>query len=388
MTSKDKAIDRRLFLQGSALTAVSAGAVSGALASTTDKKSTEACCDPKKILNYNPQMKYRCLPGTDMQLSVITLGGYLMTEKVHHYGIDQGVNLVHIANNYIKGKAIRMVGNVLKTRRKDVYVALKDNFTDKGYDPAALDDVLKTLNTDYVDLLMFNRHSADDAGDEKIQGIFEKYKADGKVRYCGLTSHGNVKEATAAGIKSGMYCLVNPALNQPSFEALDADLKAAQKKNIGVMAMKTMKGIDGGIEMETAYFKKVLSNPAVTTVLRSFDTFENFDAYLKATNEALTSAEDRELYRYAQANRANNYMMCDECKGVCPDGVEISTVIRCKDYYHDQMGATQSARATYRAIPEGLRGSDACIDCSRCEKACPNGIPVVRKLAEARQTFA
>ncbi len=64
-----------------------------------------------------------------------------MMEPVHHYAIDRGVNLVHIAADYLGGRAIVALGNVLKTRRKDVYLAVKDNFSD-------IDETLKILNTD------------------------------------------------------------------------------------------------------------------------------------------------------------------------------------------------------------------------------------------------
>lgn len=86
-------------------------------------------------------MRYRPVGDTGIQLSVISLGGSVMMEPVHHYAIDRGVNLVHIAADYLGGRAIVALGNVLKTRRKDVYLAVKDNFSD-------IDETLKILNTD------------------------------------------------------------------------------------------------------------------------------------------------------------------------------------------------------------------------------------------------
>ena len=78
------------------------------------------------------------------------------------------------------------------------------------------------------------------------------------------------------------------------------------------MAMKSMKGLKG-LDSEVAYLKKILSNPAVTTVTKGIGSFEMFEAYLQALNQPLTSAEDRALYRYAQLNRSSNCMLCDDC---------------------------------------------------------------------------
>ena len=110
------------------------------------------------------------------------------------------------------------------------------------------------------------------------------------------------------------------AKGKPNLEAMTEELRLAQQWGVGVMAMKTMKGLKG-LDSEVAYLKKLLSNPAVTTVTKGIGSFDMFDAYLAALKEPLTAAEDRALYRYAQANRSNNCMLCDECKQACPLGV-------------------------------------------------------------------
>jgi hypothetical protein len=333
-----------------------------------------------KILNYNPAMKYRPMGNSGVFVSEISLGGLVMAESVHRYAIEHGVNLVHVAWDYLGGQSIKTLGAGLRSVRDRIYIALKDDYP-------SIDEALKVLNTDHVDFLMFNRHWAFSATDARIAETFEKLKNQGKVRFAGLTSHANVKGATAAGIRSGYYNVVMPVLNQPNLEAMAEELRLAQQRGIGVMAMKTMKGLKG-IALETAYLKKMLSNPAVTTVTKGIGSFDMFDAYLEALKEPLSSAEDRALYRYAQANRSNNCMLCDDCKRACPLGVEISTILRCKDYYYDQMKDMQTALSTYRDIPLEKVGSEACRTCKKCESACPNGIPIVERLATAGELFA
>ena len=190
------------------------------------------------------------------------------------------------------------------------------------------------------------------------------------MRFAGLTMHAHMKEATAAGIATGRYTLVMPVLNQPSFESMDAELRLAREKSVGVMAMKSMMGVQG-IDLETAYLKKVLANPAVTTVVKGIGSFEMFDAYLQSMNSVMTTSEDRTLYRYAQANRSQNCMLCGDCREVCPSKVEVPTILRTKDYYHDQVGDRETAFATWATLPAAQTGSAACRDCRKCEEVCP-----------------
>jgi len=181
-----------------------------------------------------------------------------------------------------------------------------------------------------------------------------------------------------------------------------------KENGMRIMAMKTMGGLGVkdlrkkdeykekpeeelqkiSLDMQCAYLKKVLSNPSVITVTKGIGTFDMFDAFAKAAREQLSMSEDRALYRYAQANRSENCMMCDDCYQACPDNIRISTVIRCKDYYHDQFGDRYTALETYREIPAAQRLSARCNDCSICEDACPNGLKIIERLQAAHAMFA
>jgi uncharacterized protein len=372
MKMKD-GLNRRGFLQGGLAGGLGLAAISGSALATPSWEVTG------KILNYQAGMRYRRLGETDIHFSVIGMGGLVMNEQVHHYAIDRGVNIVHIANGYLQGQAIETLGKILKTRREQVYVALKDDFSN-------LDDALRKLQTDHVDFLMFAKHSEAGARDPRNLEIFENYKKQGKVRFAGLTAHDNTKPALAAGLETGMYSLLMPGLNQPSLELLDSELRAARQKGVGVMAMKTMRGIsDQNLQM--AYFKKLLQNESVTTVVKGIGSFELFDAFLQAAQENLAGSDDRLLYRHAQAHRAVNCMMCGDCEAVCPRGIAVSTLLRCKDYYYEQMGDFQTALSAFQEVSPERVGDSECGTCRLCEQACPNGAQIVERLAAARRIF-
>lgn len=371
-------MSRRQFLGSAAMLAL----VSGINARDNRKeKEVDRAAD---ILNYNSEMKYRRLGKTDVHLSVLSLGGIGMSEAIANYAIDRGINLIHMSPTYRQGRSILELAKVLKGKREKVYIAMKDNFYKGSADD--IDDILKILNTDYIDFIMFNRHNASQVDDPKIYELFEKWTAQGKAHYIGLTTHNDVKKCVHKAVESGKYHIVMPALNQPGLENMTEELKAAKEKGVSIMAMKTLKGIDDE-KLQMAFLKKLMQNPAITTVTKAINSFDMLDLLVETTQKALSIQEDISLYRYAQQNRSNNCMMCGECKWACPYDIEISTSLRCKMYYYDQLEDFELALNTYQSIPPANRFENSCNNCGKCENVCLNNVSITQKLEEASKLF-
>jgi len=373
MNSSNPSPNRRQFLERSLLAGPLLGLAPSSLVPATVPATPEA-----EIRNRQPGMPYRRLAGTDLHFSALSLGGY-SEEPVFHYGIERGVNLIHTCLYYMGGQAIKVLGKVLKTKRDKVYLALKDEFEH-------IDQALRELGVDYVDFLMFNRHGRSAASDPKLLDTFEKYRRQGKVRSMGLTSHGDVQKATLAGLESGMFKVVMPAMNQPNLEAMSGVLQTAQQKQVGVIAMKYTMGLED-LKLQTAYVKKAWAEPAVTTLLRGMKSFNMLDAYLAALEQPLREEEKKALEIHARLHRGDLCRMCDRCKRACPLGVEVSTLLRSHEYYWRQLEDRQLALSTYESVPASQRGNWLCPDCRLCEQVCPQGIPIVEKLAAARTSF-
>jgi predicted aldo/keto reductase-like oxidoreductase len=370
-------ISRRKFLQIGSVTALVPSIIHGKL---TLKENNEDKVEAKNILNYHPDMRYRQLGHTSLYLSVLSLGGGELKAEVANYAINKGINLIHISKHYSGGRSIKELGKVLKTKRDMVYIALKADFDE-------IEPLLETLNTGSIDFLMFPRHHERDINQIEDIAKYEKYKQEGKVRMMGLTTHDQVKKCFNLGIQGGKYSLIMPSLNQPNLELLNEELTTAYKNNIAIIAMKTMKGI-GDENLQAAFLKKVLKNPAVTTVVKGIGSFKILDMYLKTIKESLSLKEDLSLYRYAQKNRSNNCMMCGECEEVCPFNLAISTLLRSKYYYYDQLKEKNTAIMTYKEIPYNRRNTSGCQECRECEPYCPNGIAIAEKLMATNHFFS
>ncbi len=368
MSRPHEKMDRRQFMQKS-LYAASAVGVASAMAET--KADLES-----KIRNFQPEMRYRRLGSSDIYLSMISMGGLIVEEAVHHYAIDHGVNLVHISKSYKGGASIRSLGKVLKNKRDKVYIAVKDNFND-------IDEVLTLLGTDHIDFLMFNRHTPDRAAEESIWEQAEKLKESGKVRYlAGITIHNHIKETVNTALDRN-FSLLMTVLNPPNLDLLQPELKEAFNKGTGVIAMKTMKGVES--DLQRNYLLKVLSHPEITSVVKGIGSFELFDQYLSAIQETYSYQQSFES-RLINSVR-NDCLMCGACEKVCPQGIRISTVLRCLDYYSRQLNDESHARATFHEMTLARRFYSKCGACKICERICPQQINITDKLVQAARKF-
>ena len=160
-----------------------------------------------------------------------------------NHAIDLGITYLDTAYAYGDGKSETRVGKVMAARRKEVWLATK--IPDRSYDDfmRRLEGSLKRLQVDQVDLLHI--HSLGQAADlEKIEAPDGALKAllhareQKMARFIGMTSHTSGAVMAQAIERHDLDC-VQMALNASRngrFEELA--LPAANKKNLGVIAMK------------------------------------------------------------------------------------------------------------------------------------------------------
>jgi len=116
-----------------------------------------------------------------------------------HQALDLGINFYDTANVYSSGDSEVVLGNFLKanTRREAVVIATKvhgvmrDEPNGRGLSRKAilfeLDQSLRRLQTDYVDLYQIHRWDEETPIEETLEALHDAVKA-GKVRYIGASS--------------------------------------------------------------------------------------------------------------------------------------------------------------------------------------------------------
>lgn len=194
----------------------------------------------------------RTLGRTGTKVSILAFGcgsRFLMyeeEEKALHAlnrAIDLGITYIDTAYAYGDGKSESRVGQVMASRRKDVWLATKIPDRTRDEFMRRLEGSLKRLRTDHVDLLHIHSLTQSDdlakieAPDGALKGLMEA-REQRLTRFIGMTSHTNGEVMAQAIQRHDLDC-VQMALNASRngrFEELA--LPAANKKNLGVIAMK------------------------------------------------------------------------------------------------------------------------------------------------------
>ena len=149
-------------------------------------------------------MKYRKLGSSDLEVSEISLGSWLTygvgveADKARaclEEAFNQGINFIDTANVYGRGAAETFLGEALQGRARDSYVlATKVYFpmsdTDRGLSRAQIEkqieDSLRRLKTDHVDLYQCHRYDWDTPLEETMEAMTRVVDS-GKARYIGFS---------------------------------------------------------------------------------------------------------------------------------------------------------------------------------------------------------
>jgi predicted aldo/keto reductase-like oxidoreductase len=311
--------------------------------------------------------------------------------------IEQGVNYIDTARKYMGGKNEEIVGKAIKGLRDKIYIASK-TLADSKTKAEIIRDVetsLKTLGTDHIDVIqLHNLNSKERIFIAETREALSLLKKQGKVRFCGVTTHQNEVEVLNALADDPEHffdtCLVK--YNFKSDKAVSAAIDRAASAGIGIIAMKTqVGGYDttglGRITPHQAALKWVLQNPRVTMAIPGMKNLTHLREDIAVMGMPFTYADQRRLDRYADAIAPFYCSFCGTCEAGCPRGVEISTVNRALMYAEGGYRDLSLARATYAELPQQATAA-TCIDCEHCAARCVNGLNIPAKMVRARAVLA
>ena len=220
-----------------------------------------------------------------------SLGGQATLEKpgthdesiaIINRAIDLGVNYIDTAAAYGRGQSQTYIGEVMATRRKEVFLASKTH--DRTYDGSMrlLEESLRLLRTDHLDTWQIHRLGTDEEldqilGPDGALKAMEKARQEGMVRFAGVTGHFDPVPLMHA-ITRYDFDTILIALNasDPHFLPFATELlPLANRKGMGVIAMKIpARGRifrPGGLTSMKDAMHWVLSQP-VSTVIVGCDT--------------------------------------------------------------------------------------------------------------------
>lgn len=201
-------------------------------------------------------MHYRTLGRTGLRVSEIGLG-----TMVHagHFGpmndaeslaaiaaaLDLGVNFIDTSNAYGDGYSETLLGKALKGVRDRVVLATKGGnimtgpkrgTTDfaPGYIAQVMDESLKRLQTDYVDLYQLHNPKVPQIQDDALYALLHQRRQEGKVRFLGVSV--NTMEEGIAAVKGGRYDVIQIEYNILIQDPAQEVFPLAQEASLGIIA--------------------------------------------------------------------------------------------------------------------------------------------------------
>ena len=196
------------------------------------------------------------------KVTAFCLGGYHLgfidnakdAERMVERSIELGVRFFDNARRYVDGRAEEYMGRFLTPKYRDEIFLMTKAPAKTGDDVRKqLDESLKALKTDYVDLWQIHVLNTPEDVDNRIKaGVVDAFleaKEKGKARYIGFTGHQNpvthlhfLKRLDEMGIEFDT-CQMPLNVCDPSFESFQKEvLPVLLEKEYGVIAMKTMAG--------------------------------------------------------------------------------------------------------------------------------------------------
>lgn len=162
-------------------------------------------------------MKYRNLGDSGLKVSSICLGTMMfggrademVSNEIIAHAADAGINFIDVADVYVKGKSERIVGKSISKCRSDWILATKlgnkmgtgpnQKGLSRKYMMDAVEDSLKRLDTDYIDIYYFHLDDYSTPLEESIAAVGDLIRS-GKIRYWGMSNYLGWRIALAVSI--------------------------------------------------------------------------------------------------------------------------------------------------------------------------------------------
>ena len=323
---------------------------------------------------------------TGLMVTKLAFGGIPIQRVSRRDGIqlvkdtlELGINLIDTAHGY--GHSEELIGEAIETVPRDsVVIATKSPATDGKSLLTDLDESLRRLRTDHVDI--FQLHNV--GSKEKMQavmspqGAFEGMKEGirvGKIRFAAFSTHS--LPIAADMIKTGCFDAVQIPFNFVDCQAAEEVIPLALQADMGVLAMKPLGG--GLIEdvrlcfRYLCQFPEIVPDPGIETVSQLREILE-----VAESKGPLTAEEIRRIEQHRLRLGREWCHRCDYCQP-CPQDIPISTVLIAKSF------ARRMPRESAQSfVQEAFKAAENCEECRECVQRCPYHLEIPALLKKQR----
>ncbi len=324
-------------------------------------------------------MKYIELGHTGMLVSEIGFGGIpiirLGTDsavKVLRRAFEHGINFYDTANAYHDSQ--NKIGKAFYGMRDKVLIATKTILRDANGAGQQIDDSLRALETDYIDLFQLHQiaqqkdFEAVTAPGGALEAVMQAKQA-GKIRHIGVTSH-NLEMAVTL-VKSGLFSTIQFPFNFIETEALEELHPAARARGMGILVMKPFAGgvIDNG--MLAFKFLRQYSGIIPLPGFDSLSAVDDIPAFLSIPIPNTLTDQDSALIEGYRLSLGRNFCRrCEYCQP-CPNGVLITMAMG-----YPIIVSRMDFKVAMNFAQKAMESVALCENCEECLDRCPYDLPI------------
>ena len=322
-------------------------------------------------------MRHFELGKTGMMVSEVGFGGIpiirLDTDtavRVLRRAFERGITFFDTANAYRDSEA--KIGQAFQGMRDKVVIATKTIRRDAAAATEQLENSLRMLRTDYIDLFQLHQIAnetewqAVTAPGGALEAVV-KAKLAGKVRHIGVTSHS--LEMAVKLVKTELFSTIQFPFNFIESDASAELFPLARDLRVGILVMKPFAG--GVIDNADIVFKFLRQYPYAVPI-PGYDSEQSVDDVVaRYSRPNIVTEHDLALMDEYRNKLGKAFCRrCEYCQP-CPKEVKI-TMAMGYPIFVSRMGpkvAMEFARIPMESIPQ-------CEECGKCIQHCPYDLPI------------
>ena len=332
--------------------------------------------------------------------------------------LAQGFNYFDTAHGYIGGKSELALKECLTSRYPREAYSLTDKLTDSYFKTETdirpfFESQLEACGVDYFDFYLMHAQNADNFKKFKACHAYETafaLKAEGRIRHVGLSFHDRAEVLDQILTEYPQIEVVQIQFNYLDYDDIAVQSRkcyeVCRKHGKPVLVMEPVKG--GSLVNLPEEAKKVLDDlhggspasyanrfaagfPGMMMVLSGMSDLEQMKDNLSYMRDfkPLNETELAAVNKVQEIFHKMNMIPCTACRYCvegCPKQISIPdlfAIMNIKQLHHDW-----NADYYYEEVhtAPGRRASD-CLKCGKCEKICPQHLPIRKLLEEIAKEF-
>ena len=335
--------------------------------------------------------------------------------------IASGLNYFDTAHGYIGGQSETAIRDCVAKRHDRSEFLLTDKLTTPYFNKEEdirpfFESQLKACGVEYFDFYLM--HAQDRNNYQKYircraYEIALQLKAEGKIRHFGISFHDKAEVLDMILTEHPEIEIVQIQFNYADYEDASVESRkvyeVCEKHGKPVIVMEPVKGgslvnlpdeadkilrdLNGGSNASYA-LRFAASFPNMAMVLSGMSNMEQMEDNLSAMRdfEPLSDAEMDAVKRVCDIFRSLNLVPCTGCRycveeSQCPKGIRIPDMFSSLNAHEAFHNWNTGYYYNNVITGEGHGKASACIRCGKCEKVCPQHLPIRELLKKVAATF-